>query len=96
MSSDLQAQCDVSIPVVIISLEDIRHALQTNASLHEKIETQSVLPGSKVATSACVFRVCVEQQLDKLRAQAVSKRHQRFRELVMRDASTPVFIKAIE
>jgi hypothetical protein len=93
---NLQAQCDVSIPVIIISLKDIRHALQTNASLHEKVETETILPGTLIATCSCVFRVRVEQQLDKLRAQTVSKRHQRIRELEMGDAPTPVLVKPVE
>jgi hypothetical protein len=57
ISFDLQAQCNVSIPVVIVLLEHVRHPLKTDARLHEQIEAHGVL------TAAVV---CAVQQRDEL------------------------------
>jgi hypothetical protein len=94
--SNLQAQSDIPIPIVIIPLEHIRHPLQANASLHKQIKTQPVLPGTLIAPRPRILRISIEQQLNKLRAQPVSKRHQRIRELEMRNTPAPVLVKAIE
>lgn len=93
---NLQAQCDVSIPVLVITLEDIRHPLQANASLHEQVETQALFSGTLVATSTSSLRIRVEQQLHELGAQAVSKRYQRIRKLLQADVAAPVRVKAVE
>ena len=93
---NLQAQCDVSVPILVVPLEDICHTLQTDASLHKQVEAQSLLPVTLVASSSRSLGVRVEQQLHELRAQAVSKRHQRIREFLHADVPAPVCIKSIE
>jgi hypothetical protein len=94
--SNLQAQCDVPIPIIVVSLEDIRHALQTNARLHKQVETESILPRPLIAARPRILRVRIEQQLHKRGTQAVSKRHQRIRELEVRNTPAPVLVKAVE
>ena len=93
---NLQAQCDVSVPILVISLEHICHALQTDASLHEQVEAQSLFPVSFIASPSRGLGVRVEQQLHELRAQAVSKRHQRVRKLLQTDVTAPVCVEAIK
>jgi hypothetical protein len=90
---NLQAQSDIPIPILVIAFKHIRHALQTNASLHEQVETQSLLLAS---SSSRGFGVSVEKQLDKSRTQAVSKRHQRICELLVTDTAAPVCVETIE
>ena len=79
--SNLQAQRNIPIPIIIIPLKYIRHPLQANARLHKQIKAQPILPRPLIAARPRILRISIEQQLHKLRAQAVSKRHQRIREL---------------
>ena len=95
-NGNLQAQCDVSVPIVIVALKDVRHALQTDASLYEQVEAQSLFSVSFIASSSRCLGVGVEKQLHKLRAQAVPKRHQRIRELLQADVPAPVRVEAIK
>lgn len=37
--SHSQAQCYVSIPILVVPLEHVRHAFQANAALHKEVET---------------------------------------------------------
>lgn len=95
--SNSQAQSDVPVPIVVVPLENIRHALQTDAGLHEQVETESLFPSSSIIASASsVLRVRVEQQLYELRTQPVSKRHERVRELLQGDVPASVRVEAIE
>lgn len=58
---DLQAQGNVSVSIVIISLEDVCHALQAYTSLDEKIEAQALLSASIVASPSDILGIGVEQ-----------------------------------
>lgn len=69
-----QTQRDIPIPVIIILLEHIRHPLQRDTRLHEKIETYGVSPLPVVRAV---------QQLHKLWRQAVSKRDEGVGEFVI-------------
>lgn len=84
---DSQTQRDVPISILIILLKHIRHPLQTDARLHEQIKTQCILP-------AAIVRAI--QQCDKLLAEPVAKRNERFVELGVRYASAMVLIEAVE
>jgi hypothetical protein len=90
---NLQAQSNISVPVLIIPLENVGHSFQTNASLHEQVETQSFLLTS---SSPRGLGVSVEKQLDESRAQTVSKCHQRIREFLVADTAAPICVEAIE
>ena len=47
---NLQAQCDVSVPILVVLLENIRHPLETDARLHEQIEAHGILATTVVRT----------------------------------------------
>ena len=83
----LKAQCDIPIPIIIISLENIRHSLQNYAALHEQVETH--VPFSTLVIS------CVEQVYER-RRQAVAKLNERFRVLIERYVPAVVFVESIK
>lgn len=83
----LKAQRDISIPVVIIPLEHIRHALQRDTRLNKQVKAHDIL-------IALVIRA--EQQLDKLRAEAVSEGDEGVCELGQRDAAAAINVEAVE
>jgi len=74
----LQAQRDVSIPIIVILLKHVRHALQANARLYEQIKAH-------VVVAPAVVRAV--QQTHKLGGEAVAKRDEGFCELVVGYAS---------
>lgn len=93
----LQAQRDIPVPIRVVLFKHIRHPLQGNASLHEQIKRQHPLPLAVVASSARMSpRIRAKQQLHKLRAQAISKRHQRILKLAQTNAATLVDVKAVK
>ena len=47
---NLQAQCDVSVPILVVLLENVRHPLETDARLHEQIEAHGILATTVVRT----------------------------------------------
>lgn len=83
----LQGQCNISISIIVIFLEDIRHTLQANAALHEEVETdRSIAPLIK----------SLEQGLHEWRTESVSECDQRIRVLVQADITTSVGIESVE
>ena len=83
----LKAQRDISIAIIVVLLEHIRHALQADASLHKQVEAHD-------AVAALVVRA--EQKLDEARAEPVAERHQRVVELVKADVARLVHVEAVE
>lgn len=83
----LKAQCNISIPVVIIPLKHIRHALQRDTRLNKQIKAHDTLV-------ALVVRA--EQQLNKLRAEAVAEGDEGVGELGQGDAAAAVNVEAVE
>jgi hypothetical protein len=83
----LQAQRDISITVFVILLEYICHPLQTNARLHEQIETQCI---------ASVAVVRAVQQGDELLGKAVPEGDECFVELGVGYATTMVLVETVE
>ena len=74
----LKAQGNISIPIIIISLEDIRHPFQSDARLHEKVKTQCV-----VATLV----ISPIQDANEGRGKVVAERRESVREFRERDIS---------
>jgi len=87
MRADLQAQRDVPVPVLVVLLEDIRHALEADARLHKQVEADCVL-------AAPVIRAV--QQGDELRREAVPEGDERLVELLVRDVAGAVGVEAVE
>jgi hypothetical protein len=85
--ANVQTQRNIPIPILIILFEHIRHALQTNACLDEKIEADGIL-------AAPVVRAVEEG--DELRGEAVAKCDEGFAELLVRDATGAVDVEAVE
>lgn len=84
---DSQAQCYISVTVVIELLEDVRHSLQRDARLNEKIEAHRVLASSIVGA---------EKDANELRAKTVAKSYERVAELVIGNVAAAIGIKAVE
>ena len=82
-----QAQRNIPIPITIILLKHIRHPLQTDARLHEQIETHVVIPPT------IVRRV---EELHELIAKAVPKGNQGVGEFLAGNAARAVAIEAVE
>jgi hypothetical protein len=83
----LQAQCDVTVTVLVVFLEHVRHALQTDAGLDKQIKAHSVVASTVVGA--------VEQS-DKLLGQTVAEGNERFVELGVGYAARVVGIEAVE
>ena len=83
----LKAQSDVAISIVVVLLEDIRHALQGDAALDEEVEAHDTL---------LTLVVRAEQQLDELGAEAVAEGDQSVAELGEGDVAAPVDVEAVE
>jgi len=71
-----QPQNDKSVSIRVILLEYIRHALQADAALHKKVETQH---------PSLLRVVSAEQQLHVFGRQVVSEREKGGFKLVQRD-----------
>ena len=84
---NLQAQCNVSVPVLVVSLEYVRHALETDARLNKQIKRDCILAAAVVGAV---------QQRDKLLREAVSKGDERFVELRIRYTAAVVLVEAVE
>lgn len=82
-----QGQSDEPVPIIIIFLEHISHPLQTDATLHEEIETNSVLSP---------LIICSEKRFNELRTEPVSECYQRICVFVETDVSTSVCVESIE
>jgi hypothetical protein len=85
--SNLQAQRNISVPILVILLKHVRHPLQADARLHEQIETQRVAP-------APVVRLV--QQRDEALREPVPKRDERFVELGVGYRAAVVGVEAVE
>ena len=86
-SVDSQTQRNIPIPIRIILLKHIRHALQRNARLHEQVETQH-------PPSATIIRI--KQQRDILLRQPIAERDQRVGELIVADGAGSVDVESVE
>jgi low affinity Fe/Cu permease len=84
---DLQTQRNIAIPILVVLLENIRHALQTNARLDEQIETQRI-PAAAV--------VCLIQQRDEALRETVAECDESFVELGERYAAAMIGVEAVE
>ena len=84
---DLQAQRNVAVAVVVVLLKHIRHALQTDARLHEQVEAHVVVAAAVVGAV---------QQLHELRGEAVPEGDEGVCEFAVRDAAGAVGVEAVE
>ena len=89
---DLQAQSYVAVPVGVEPLENVRHALETDAGLDKEIEAEPLF----TASAAHILCISVEEQLYKLRAEPVAESDQGITELGKVDVATAVQIEAVE
>ena len=85
--SDLQTQSDISIPVLVILLEHICHALQTYTSLDKQVETHGILPAAVVGSI---------QQRHELLTQAISKGNKSLIEFRVGYTARVVGVEAVE
>ena len=83
----LETQRNVPIPIIIISLEYIRHPLQTDTTLYKQIETH-------VAPRTLLIRPV--QDPDKRRRKPVSERHERLGVLIETDIAAAILVEAVE
>lgn len=83
----LEAQRDEAVPVMVVLFENVRHAFQRNAALHEQVEAHDSLV-------ALVVRP--EEQLHELGAQAVAEGDEGVGELLQGDVAAAVDVEAIE
>lgn len=83
----LKAQGNVSVPVIVVLFENVRHALEGDAGLDEQVEAHDTLLALIVSS---------EQELDELRAQAVAEGDEGVGELVEGDVSASVNIEAVK
>lgn len=82
-----EAECDVSITIIVILLEDVGHPLQRNARLDEKIETHDAFAS---------FVIGPEEQLNELRAKAVAESDKSVGKLREGDVATAIDVEAVE
>ena len=83
----IQGQCYISIPIIVVFLEDISHPLEAYAALNEEVKTDS---------SLAPFIVRPEERVDEVRTQSIPECYQRICVFVETDISAPVGVKAIE
>lgn len=83
----LKAQRNVPIAIIVILLEDVRHALQGDAALDEEIEAHDAL---------LALVVGAEEQLDELGAEAVAEGDEGVAELGEGDVAAAVDVEAVE
>jgi hypothetical protein len=87
LQQDLQAQRDIPIPVIVVLLEHVRHALQADACLHKQVKAH-------VVVAAPVVRAV--QQAHELRREAVSEGDKGFGKLVVGYTAGVVGVEAVE
>lgn len=83
----LEAEGNVPIPIVVVLLEDVRHALQRDAGLDEQVEAQLALVALVVG---------LEQQLDEAVRQTIAEGDEGVGELVALDVARVVRVEAVE
>lgn len=83
----LKAKRDVPIPIFIILLENIRHPLERNTSLHKQVKAHDALP-------PLIIRP--EQQLHEPGREAVPEGDEGVCELLERDVAGAVDVEAVE
>lgn len=83
----LEAQRDEPVPVVVVLLEYVRHALQRDAALDKQIEAHGAL---------LALVVGAEKKLDEIRAEAVAERGEGIAELAERDIAASVDVEAVK
>lgn len=83
----LEAEGDVAIAVVVVLLEDVRHALEGDAGLDEEVEAQLALVALVVG---------LEEQLDEAVREAVAEGDEGVGELVALDVAGAVRVEAVE
>lgn len=81
---------------MVVLLEHVRHPLQTDASLHKEVETESLLPARAIAPPARRPGIRAKKQLHKLRTQPVAKGDQSITKLGQIDRGTAILVEAIE
>lgn len=86
-AGDLQRQRNIPIPIIIILLKHIRHALQADTALYEEIKADSVLVAPVVR---------LEHGVHELWRQPVPKGNQRVRVLVHADVPAAVRVEPVE
>ena len=83
----LETQRDIPIPILVIPLEHIGHALQGDAALHKQIEAHVPVP-------ALLIRAV--EDADEGAAQAVPERDEGLGVLVEGDVAAAVLVEAVE
>ena len=83
----LKTKCDISIPVIVILLEHVRHPLQRNTRLHEQVETHDALVPLVVGP---------EEEFDEARGEAVAEGDEGVGELLKGDVAGAVDVEAVE
>jgi hypothetical protein len=85
--SNLQAQSNIPIAILVVLLKHVRHPLQAYTRLDEQVETQRI---------ASVAVVCAVEQCDELLGEAVSEGDEGFVEFRKGDAARVVLVEAVE
>lgn len=83
----LKAQSDVAVPVLVVFLENIRHALEANAGLDEEVEAHNTLVPLVVGP---------EEDADETIAESISEGNKGIAELIQADVARVVGIESIE
>lgn len=83
----LEAEGDVPVAVVVVLLEHVRHALEGDAGLDEEVEAHNALVALVVG---------MEEQLDKLGAEAVAEGDEGVVELGEGDVAAAVGVEAVK
>lgn len=94
----LEAHGNIAVTVVIISLECIRHAPQTDTRLHEQVEAHARRRrtlGMPVHQPSLRLERC-EQHRDERLAQAISKCRESILELLQTDATAAVDVEPVK
>jgi hypothetical protein len=84
---DSQAEGDIAVPVIVVLLENICHALQADTRLHKEVEAHGILAAAVVSA---------EHERDELRREAVAEGHERIAEFVEGDVAAAIDIEAVE
>jgi len=82
-----QAKSYIPISIFVVLFKHVRHPLQADARLHEKIEAHGLLVPPVIRP---------EQELHKLRRQPVPKRNERLAELAVGYISRAIHIEPIK
>lgn len=83
----LKTQRNISIPIIVIPLKHVRHALQRDARLDEEVKAHDALAALVVGA---------EEQLDELRAEAVAEGDEGVGELGQGDVAAAVDVEAVK